>query len=516
MSCPRCGYAELSASECPRCGVVFAKLDRPVRPAAKVPVHVPTRSTGPRFSLLDATLWLALVISAGVIASRWTQPPPASRARAARPASGQSAPERFASSPGTVEDAPAAAAHFAAASPEVARAGPVTATQVPNAGEVAQQPEAWQPSEQMTLLNLQQAREVEPSHIAQAEALHESHPGDVGLSRLVLDLLSRAAAQAQRRGQPAEGARYLERATELFPDDKHVWQALVAFQESNAAWQAAEHVARRGVSALPGEESLHLAIANALSRQGRDDEAIDLLRRRLADHDDSRARALLARLERGQQSVAGLTRRTTAHFSIRFEGEPDDALGKALTRLLEEKFVMLARTLDCEPGHEVPVILYPRQTFRAISDAPNWAAGYYSHGDTRIRIGTQDLSAGFVPVDLERTLTHELVHAFVHARTRGAIPDDINEGLAQYLSGRRLGYQLDASRAVVRDGQMKVRDFYDSALSFVEYLLEHYRQSTMNDLLKYAGDTGSADQAFRRAYHQSYDETREEWIKHLR
>ena len=63
---------------------------------------------------------------------------------------------------------------------------------------------------------------------------------------------------------------------------------------------------------------------------------------------------------------------------------------------------------------------------------------------------------------------------------------------------------------------MKVRDFYDSALSFVEYLLEHYRQSTMNDLLKYAGDTGSADQAFRRAYHQSYDETREEWIKHLR
>jgi len=79
MSCPRCGYAELSASECPRCGVVFAKLDRPVRPAAKVPVHVPTRSTGPRFSLLDATLWLALVISAGVIASR--QP------RSRRPAS---------------------------------------------------------------------------------------------------------------------------------------------------------------------------------------------------------------------------------------------------------------------------------------------------------------------------------------------------------------------------------------------------------------------------------------------
>lgn len=37
----------------------------------------------------------------------------------------------------------------------------------------------------------------------------------------------------------------------------------------------------------------------------------------------------------------------------------------------------------------------------------------------------------------------------------------------------------------------------------------------MNDLLKYAGETGSVDQAFRRVFHQSYDETREEWIKHL-
>ncbi len=514
MNCPRCGYAAQSASECPQCGVVFAKLDRPPRPAPKAPVHLPSRSTGRRFSLLDATLLLALVASAGVIVSRWTQPAPSSRVGVARPTSEQYAPGR--SSPETVPVAPDAAAPFAAASPDVARPDSVTPTQVPYAGVAAQQPGLSQQSEElMTRFNLQRAREIEPSHIAQAEALHERHPGDGGLNRMLEEILSRAAAQALQRGQPAEGARYLERATELFPDKKDVWQRLVAFHEANSAWQEAERAARRGVSALPDEESLHLAVANALSRQGRDDEAIDLLRRRLANHDDAMERAFLARLERQQQSVAGLTRRTSTHFSIRFEGEADDALGKALIQLLEEKFVMLARILDCEPGHEIPVILYPRETFRAISDAPNWSAGYYSHDDSRIRIGTHNLSVGFVPVDLERTLTHELVHAFVHARTRGAIPADINEGLAQYLSGRRLGYRLDASRTVVHDSRMKVGDFYDSALSFVEYLLEHHRQSAMNDLLKYAGDSGSADEAFRRAYHQSYDETRQEWIKHL-
>ena len=63
---------------------------------------------------------------------------------------------------------------------------------------------------------------------------------------------------------------------------------------------------------------------------------------------------------------------------------------------------------------------------------------------------------------------------------------------------------------------MKVDDFHDSALSFVEYLLDRYRQSSMNDLLHHAGEAGSVDRAFRRAYHQSYDEAREEWIRHLR
>jgi hypothetical protein len=91
-----------------------------------------------------------------------------------------------------------------------------------------------------------------------------------------------------------------------------------------------------------------------------------------------------------------------------------------------------------------------------------------------------------------------------------------DEGLAQYLSGARLGYRLDPSRAVAHGGQMKVDDYYDSALSFVEYLVDRHRQSAMNDLLKYAGETGNIDHAFRRACHQGYEETRQEWLKQLR
>jgi hypothetical protein len=328
-------------------------------------------------------------------------------------------------------------------------------------------------------------------------------------------LLVGAARQAQARGQSRDAVRHLTRATDLFPDSPRAWSTLLELHGVAREWRAAEQVARRGLSDLPDDASLHRALATALMRQDRNDEAAEVLRRFLAGHSDPQSAALLARLTRELESGRGMAQQGSLHFRVRFEGEADDALGRALLQVLEEKHAMLARTLGYDPRLEIPVILYPRQTFRSVSSSPEWAGATYSHFDGRIRIGTRDLSAGFVPLDLERTLTHEVVHAFVDWRTRGRAPGDVNEGLAQYLSGKRLGYRLAAERSVVRDGQMTVRDYYDSALSFVEYLLDRYGQSTMNDLLKRMGELGNVDEAFRRAYGQGYSEMREEWIRQL-
>jgi tetratricopeptide (TPR) repeat protein len=329
------------------------------------------------------------------------------------------------------------------------------------------------------------------------------------------ELLMRAAEQARAEGRWVDTERSLTRATELFPESPRAWGPLIQLHENARDWRAAEQVARRGVSARPDDAGLHRSLAMALVRQERPEEAVQVLRRFLARRDDPAAEALLARLDRELESSRGMAQRGSLHFRVRFEGETDDALGKALLEVLEDKHALLTRTLGYEPRVEIPVILYPRQTFRAVSNSPDWAGATYSHFDGRIRIGTRDLTAGFVPLDLERLLTHELVHVFVDWRTGGRAPRDINEGLAQYLSGKRLGYRLAASRTVIRDGEMSVRDFYDSALSFVEYLVGRYGQASMNDLLKRMGELGDVDQAFRRAYGQGYAQLREEWIQQL-
>jgi tetratricopeptide (TPR) repeat protein len=509
---------------------VFAKLERPARPApARSP---PEPVEGRRFGWVDAALALAGALSIAVIWSRWAAPPTSQLGRTTAPAAeatpraSSPAPRsyRAAKAPtrGATPEASGGAAPATALEPVAPRLAPGPGGGLPPTlpGGQAPAPDLELSSADQQLLGpllilIGSGGVVEESHLRQAEELHGRHPRTGSVRRTLETLLELAAQQARAGGRPFDAVRYRARATELWPDEGMAWLRLIQHHEGARAWREAEAVARRGIPACPDEPALDRALATALMQQGRDDEAADVLRRLLARRDDGPARSLLARLEAQLGSFAGLARRGSSHFSVRFEGEADDALGQALLQTLEEKHELLSRTLGFEPQAEIQVILYPRQTFKAVSSAPGWAGGYYSHYDGRIRIGTRDLSAGFVPLDLERTLTHELTHAFLAWRTRGATPDDINEGLAQYLSGRRLGYRLAASRAVVRDGRMKVDDFYDSALSFVEYLVDRYRQAAMNDLIDALGTTGDVDAAFRRAYRQSYAETREEWLKQL-
>jgi hypothetical protein len=502
--------------------VVFAKLDDSAV-AAPTAAHV-TRVPAPRrrgFGLLDASLAVALVGAVVATAILWSALRSTEPDASATFPSGLTSPRPVApraNLPAASEAAPSPTAPWLPDEPTAlpTSAPPSSAGSLPAgvAGASILSPEDEAVVE--TLSRTVAARsEIDSSHLYQLEQLHARNPGAHRAAAVVEAVLDAAASQAAARVQPLDAVRYRERVTELLPDRPWGWRRLIALHFERRQWVEAERAARRALSAIPDESSLYVALAQALSRQGRDDDAADVLRRRVAGRDDPVASQMLASLEASLSSVAGLARRSSAHFTVMFEGQADDALGRSLVQTLEEKYVMLARTLDFEPTEPIPVILYPRAVFKAIG-GPRWAAASFSHGDGRIRVGTRDLGAGFVPLDLERTLTHELTHAFVHAITRGAVPRDVNEGLAQHLSGERLGYRLDPARVAGSNAVVKVEDYYDSALSFVEYLLDRHRQSAMNEMLKVGGETGSVDKAFERAYGGSYQEIRQQWIRSLR
>ena len=114
-------------------------------------------------------------------------------------------------------------------------------------------------------------------------------------------------------------------------------------------------------------------------------------------------------------------------------------------------------------------------------------------------------------------LIHELTHAFVYDRTRGVAPGLIQEGIAQYMEGKRIDSMLSRKQiALLADGRIGgVYGYYWSALSFVEYLVALRGLGGLNDLLKTMGETRSVDEAFRQTYGTTLTGAQEQWAQRL-
>jgi hypothetical protein len=97
-------------------------------------------------------------------------------------------------------------------------------------------------------------------------------------------------------------------------------------------------------------------------------------------------------------------------------------------------------------------------------------------------------------------------------------PRDIQEGLAQYMEGKRLGSELtDEQLKAFADGRMGgVGGFYLASLSFVEHIIAQRGMGGMNDLLQAMGDTGDVDEAFKKVQGRGYAAARSDWMGRLR
>ena len=101
---------------------------------------------------------------------------------------------------------------------------------------------------------------------------------------------------------------------------------------------------------------------------------------------------------------------------------------------LEEQFRSLSAELHYTPPEPIAVILYTREVFRDVTRAPGWAG---AGNDGRIRVPVQGVET--VSPELTRVLKHELTHSFVYQKTTGRCPTWLNEGIAQWMEGRRTG-----------------------------------------------------------------------------
>jgi tetratricopeptide (TPR) repeat protein len=277
----------------------------------------------------------------------------------------------------------------------------------------------------------------------------------------------------------------------------------------------AERWLERAIGIAPRIPEAYVFLGEARYRSGKLAEAIAALETGTQMAPDNRE--LQERLERWRAEARTEERffqSQSAHFAVRFEGAADEALARRATEILEAAYWRIGAELSTYPTRTIEVILYTAQQFRDITRAPEWAGGI---SDGRIKVPIQGASNRIA--ELERVLSHELVHATVATIAGPTVPVWLNEGLATALEPGGMEWarhQLDANTARLPFARLgrgfaglsspEASAAYAQSALAVRKLMELRSPSAVVNLLQAIGRGVPFETAFQQAVFISYQD----------
>jgi tetratricopeptide (TPR) repeat protein len=165
---------------------------------------------------------------------------------------------------------------------------------------------------------------------------------------------------------------------------------------------------------------------------------------------------LLEKAKRDKNAEDDFGEGESSHFVLRYHGGASRQLASEVIHTLEDQFQVLKSELHYTPPEQIGVILYTQESFFDVTRVPGWAGGL---NDGRIRVPVQGLES--VSDLLARILKHELTHSFVYQKTSGRCPTWLQEGVAQWMEGRRTGADAAQLVAFYQDGKGKPLRYLD-------------------------------------------------------
>jgi tetratricopeptide (TPR) repeat protein len=256
-------------------------------------------------------------------------------------------------------------------------------------------------------------------------------------------------------------------------------------------------------------------------------DAVREWQRALARRPDAEVQAALQKAQRDQQEEENYRENESSHFSLKYSGEAEPQLAREVLHALEKHFSAIESELNYTPPEPIGVILYTDQAFTDITRAPRWAGAI---NDGRIRVPVQGLTQ--LTPDLSRVLKHELTHSFVRQKTRGRAPAWVQEGLAQWMEGKRSGptaglliqkfEQQQARPLADLEGswiQLSALDAgyaYAWALATVEYIVQVDGMGDMERILDRIATGSPTETAVRQVLRSDYEELMQSTVHYLR
>ena len=256
-------------------------------------------------------------------------------------------------------------------------------------------------------------------------------------------------------------------------------------------------------------------------------QAVGAWKRALELRPDPEVQAALDKALRDQKEEESYKENESSHFNLRYSGVSEPTLARAVLHTLEGHFSAVESELNYTPPDSIGVVLYTRQAFADITRAPSWAGGL---NDGRIRVPVQGLTD--VTPDLSRVLKHELTHSFVGQKTRGRAPTWIQEGIAQWMEGKRAGENAPELLQDYQKGQATpfgelegswigftsdtAAYAYGWSVAAIEYIVQTDGMGDVERILDRIGSGTSTEEAVRDVLRENYADLMQATAEYLK
>jgi tetratricopeptide (TPR) repeat protein len=255
-------------------------------------------------------------------------------------------------------------------------------------------------------------------------------------------------------------------------------------------------------------------------------DSVSEWKRALALRPDPDIQRALERAMRDAEEEAGYREGETSHFRLRYNGAAVPELAHEVQRTLEGEFGDISAALNYSPPEPIGVILYTNQVFADITRVPSWVGAL---NDGRIRVPVDGLTS--VTAELARVLKHELTHSFLMQKTHGRCPVWLQEGVAEFMEGKR-SHSAAAHLAAAYDQHMEISlssyegswlnlpqqaatSAYAWSLAVVEAIVTQGSFGDIERILDLLASESAPEDAVRAALHESYADLMHSTVRYL-
>lgn len=366
---------------------------------------------------------------------------------------------------------------------------------------------------------------IDRNYIARLESDPQSSMPAVA-NRIAIAHHAAAQFELQKSNMDAAVAHY-RRALNYAPDHVGVLLSVAYLHLRRSEYSQAVEYLERADRVAPEVPDVPKLLGWGYYGLNKIEPAVREWKRALELRKDPDVQRALEKALRDQQTERDFKEGETRHFTLRYHGGAAPPLAREILRTLEEHFQAIELELDFAPPEPIGVLLYTEQDFVDITRAPSWASAL---NDGRIRVPVQGLTS--VTSDLSSTLKHELTHSFVHQKTRGRAPAWLQEGVAQWMEGKRSresaalltqAYERKAHiplKAMERSFANMPTDVaayaYAWSLAAVEYIVHSNGAGDIARILEAINTEVSAENALRYVLRMDYEELESETVKYIK